>query len=110
MDKIWIDESKGETVDDGFKKIIAAKLEGRDAKWEYARFVTTTDMLPERFMDMTFDDIVQETTINAIGMRRSIVETYTGQPYGAVMVNDQEYYAMFEKYEQDNAKNKSNSM
>lgn len=110
MEKIFIDETKGEEVTDGFKKIIQARLEGKEAKWEFGGFVTTTDMVPDRFMSMSFDEILHETKRTAIKTKIDLIQSKTGKNYIDSNMTEEQYYSMFEEYEQEMAQSKSNTM
>ena len=80
MERITIDKENNETVLDGFKKLIVAKKNGIDAMWEYGGFVTTTDMIPENYEAMDFNDVVSY-------MKQAAVQNEIGNQ------TDQEYYS-----------------
>lgn len=108
MEKITI--GKEEPVKNGFQQLIEAKKSGKEAKWEFGGIVTTTDMVPERFEYMQYDAIAQEMKRNAMSLKMDLIEKNTGRPFINSEVKDADYYAMFEEYEQENAKKENKVM
>lgn len=99
MEKIVIDEDKGETVSDGFRKLIEKKADGKDAKWYFGGFVTTTDMIPDHYPIMSRVELENEMKHNAVSLKIDLIESKTGKGFFETEQIDEEYYAMYEEYE-----------
>ena len=109
MQKIEI--QKNETAIDGFKKLIDAKTSGVDAKWEFGGYVTTTDMIPDNYLNMTLEENINHMKRAAITKKIDIVEELSGKDYYlADDIPAKEYYEYFSKFDSSKTSSTKNKI